>query len=164
MTEEHISQSLFGENGILKRGSQTVVLATHAVHLLDRADNIILLGEDSKVVYQGRCSNLPKELIPRRNLSSTTEPASSGTNYMTAKAKTVDEDFFVPMLHPAAEDSNLAAPDTSRQMGDFKVYKYYLKTMGLKHTIIFAFLGAICMGFTPAQGKKSHTHIYKNEH
>lgn len=153
VTEEHISRSLFGQNGLLRGPSRTVILATHAVHLLDKADNIILLGENSKVLYQGRIPNLPEGLVPKRNFGESRGHEFPDNATAIETVELINNNPFVSTFHPAMRESDLAAPDISRQMGDFQVYKYYLKTMGLKHAILFAVLGAICMGFTPAQSE-----------
>ena len=146
VTEEHISRSLFGQNGLLRGPSRTVILATHAVHLLDKADNIILLGENSKVLYQGRIPNLPEGLVPKRNFGESRGHEFPDNATAIETVELINNNPFVSTFHPAMRESDLAAPDISRQMGDFQVYKYYLKTMGLKHAILFAVLGAICMG------------------
>jgi len=156
MTEEHISRDLFGKNGILRRGAQTVVLATHTVHLLSQADMVIVLGENSKVVYQGTSTNLPRELIPKRDHCCSAELASPSKYDTVGTVERSHDESFVPILHPLTQENDVAAQEVSRQMGDFQVYKYYLNTMGLKHAILFAVLGAICMGFTPAQSEQSY--------
>jgi ATP-binding cassette subfamily C (CFTR/MRP) protein 1 len=160
ITEEIIFRSLLGHGGILRRESQTVVLVTHAVHLLSTADIVILLGGNSDVVYQGQYSNFPMELISTRDLDRSTKPASSKEATTTHRVELFDPEEFVPTFHPAFTELDIVAPDTSRQMGDSKVYKYYLKTTGLKHTLFFVFLGAICMGFTPAQSMNPTTFMY----
>lgn len=152
ITEEHIARSLLGSDGILRRGSQTVILATHAVHLLEKADMIILLGEDSKVVYQGDLANFQKELISMRDLDSTAEEAHLSKSDIVERLEQIDDEDFIPILHPVSREIDTAAPDISRQMGNSRLWGWYIKTMGVKHALLSGILGAICMGFTPAQG------------
>lgn len=151
ITEETIFQSLLGNGGILRRQSQTIVLVTHAVHLLSTADMVILLGSNSDVVYQGPYSSFPKELISTRDLDKSTKATPSEAATATNGVEVANSGDFIPVFHPATTEHEIVAPDTSRQTGDSKVYKFYLKTTGLKHTLLFVILGAICMGFTPAQ-------------
>jgi ATP-binding cassette subfamily C (CFTR/MRP) protein 1 len=151
ITEETIFQSLLGSEGILRRELKTVILVTHAVHLLSTADMVILLGGSSEVVYQGSYSSFPIELISMRDLDVSTRTIPFEEATMKDHVKITNVEDFVPRFHAGFTEHDIIAPDTSRQMGDSKVYKYYLKTMGLKHALLFVFLGAICMGFTPAQ-------------
>jgi ATP-binding cassette subfamily C (CFTR/MRP) protein 1 len=155
ITEETIFQSLFGNNGLLRRGSQTVVLATHAVHFLSAVDHVILLGESSEVVYQGSYSNLPRNLVSMRDLQQQQSPSSDSDFRekisMASHVAIVASEDFIPALHPLATDIDTASPDFTRQTGDATIYRYYLSTMGTKHVLLFVVLGAMCMGFTPAQ-------------
>lgn len=151
ITENIIFQSLFGSDGIFRRGSQTVILATHAIHLLSKADMVILLGNDSDIIYQGSYASFPSELAPRADLHSSSDFSYSDKATMIEKIEAFDSEEFIPRFHPSATELDIVAPNNSRQMGDSAVYKYYLKTMGVKHVVLFVVLGAVCMGFTPAQ-------------
>ena len=144
---------MFGRNGILRRGSQTIVLATHAVHLVSKADNIILLG-DKEVVYKGSYKSFPADLISVRDLDKPTDPDMREDIIIPHQIKPTAAERFVPTFHPSITEVDVVAPDIARQTGDSKIYKYYLKTTGIKHIMLFVFLGAICMGFTPAQSTK----------
>jgi len=155
LTEEHISQALFGSNGILRRGLQTVILVTHAVHLLSKADTIILLGENAKIVYQGVSSSFPRELIVMRGLENSAEPTVLSNPDAVNKIESFDDTSYIATFHPASQESDITVTDISRQTGDFQIYRFYLNTWGFKHTIPFVILGALCMGFTPAQSKTS---------
>jgi ATP-binding cassette subfamily C (CFTR/MRP) protein 1 len=151
MTEEIIFQSLFGANGILKNTSQTVILATHAVHLLPTSDMVIVLGEQGEVVYQGLQTTLPKELISQRNLVDLSDTEYPDSATVSKQIKLVEQIDFAPTFHQPVTVLDASASDIARQTGDSTVWKYYLKTAGYKHSLLFALLGAVCMGFTPAQ-------------
>lgn len=151
VTEETIFQSLLGANGILRGESITVILATHAVHLLPSADLLVVLGESGTIMYQGAPANLPPNLVSMRDASTVREECDPQTkNSSTREFSVVLEDIEVS-LNPELATIDAVTTDSSRQTGDLRVYWYYLKTMGLKHTLLFAILGAICMGFGPAQ-------------
>lgn len=154
VTEELIFRSLLGSNGILRNSSQTVVLATHAVHLLPSADMVILLGETQDFVYQGPRSSLPADLITMRDTSAASDEPDLTTKVLVAEHVTmVDSEDFVPTLEPLEANLDTTTPDATRQTGDSKIYLYYAKTLGWKHAILAVILGALCMGFTPAQSQ-----------
>lgn len=150
VTEETIFQSLLGADGILRQESITVILATHAVHLLPSTDLLVVLGDSGTVTYQGSPANLPPNLVAMRNVS-TGEKRKSQVNDSNIEELPIDLDGMEISLNPELTTVDDATTDASRQQGDRRVYWYYLKTMGLKHTLLFAILGAICMGFGPAQ-------------
>lgn len=151
VTEETIFQSLLGVNGILREESITVILATHAVHLLPSTDLIVVLGDSRTVMYQGTPANLPPNLVSMRNVSAVGEKRDSQTDDSCRGEFSVGSEDIEISLNPELATIDTATTDASRQTGDLRVYWYYLKTMGLKHTLLFAILGAICMGFGPAQ-------------
>jgi ATP-binding cassette subfamily C (CFTR/MRP) protein 1 len=151
MTEEVIFQGLFGPSGILRNTSQTIILATHAVHLLPASDMVILLGESGEVVYQGPQLNLPKELLSQRNLVDISEMEYPDPADVTKRIELVEQADFIPKFHEPVTVIDASAHDIARQTGDSTVWKYYLKTASYKHSLLFVLLGAICMGFTPAQ-------------
>lgn len=151
MTEEIIFQSLLGERGLLKNTLQTVILATHAVHLLSSADSVILLGDAGDVVYQGQRERLPMELVSQRDLGDFPESEYPDRDTTARRVEDAKEAEFTPVFHQTVMAQDASASDISRQTGDKTIWKYYLKTAGYKHSIFFAILGAICMGFTPAQ-------------
>jgi len=154
VTEDIIFRSLFGSDGLLRRQFQTVILATHAVHLLSKADMVILLGNNGDISYQGNYSSFPTELISMNDFSNSINSAHLDKGVMIERVDPVDSEEFVPRFHSlVTEIDDAVALDIARQTGDSTVYKYYFKTMGRNHVILFTILGAICMGFTPAQSK-----------
>ncbi|KFY10023.1 hypothetical protein V492_05242 [Pseudogymnoascus sp. VKM F-4246] len=151
VTEETIFQSLLGADGILRGGSTTVVLATHAVHLLPSTDLLVVLGDSGNITYQGTPANLPPNLVSMRDVSAVGEKHDSKMAAPRVRGLSVDYENVEVSLNSESTTIDSATTDASRQTGDLRVYWYYLKTMGLKHALLFAILGAICMGFGPAQ-------------
>lgn len=151
VTEETIFQSLLGVNGILRQESITVILATHAVHLLPSTDLLVVLGDSGTITYQGTPANLPPNLVSMRDVSAVGEKHDSQTDDSSIGEFSADLEDIEISLNPELPTIDAATTDASRQTGDLRVYWYYLKTMGLKHTLLFAILGAICTGFGPAQ-------------
>jgi ATP-binding cassette subfamily C (CFTR/MRP) protein 1 len=151
MTEEMIFQGLFGATGILRNTSQTILLATHAVHHLPTSDVVILLGDHGEVIYQGPQTNFPKALLSQRDLVELSETEYPDLPTITERTNLVEQADFTPLFHEPLGTLDAAAHDIARQTGDSTVWKYYLKTASYKHSLFFVLLGAICMGFTPAQ-------------
>jgi ATP-binding cassette subfamily C (CFTR/MRP) protein 1 len=151
MTEEIIFQGLFGANGILRNTSQTIILATHAVHHLPASDVVILLGENGEVIYQGAQTNFPKALSSQRNLVKLSETEYPDVPAVTKQIDLAEQPDFTPLFHEPLTMLDASARDIARQTGDSTVWKYYLKTASYKQSFFFVLLGAICMGFTPAQ-------------
>jgi ATP-binding cassette subfamily C (CFTR/MRP) protein 1 len=152
MTEEIIFRNLFGDRGLLRHTLQTVVLATHAVHILSSADSVILLGDlGGGVVYQGPYASMPMELVSQRDFGDIPESEVPDQAAVAHRIELTDEADFKPVLHQPATVLDASASDVSRQTGDSTIWKYYLQTAGFRHCCFFVFLGAICMGFTPAQ-------------
>lgn len=157
VTEETIFQSLLGVNGILRQESITVILATHAVHLLPSTDLLVVLGDSGTIAYQGTPANLPPNLVSMRDVSAIGEKRDFQTDDSSMGEFPADLEDIEISLNPELPTIDAATTDASRQTGDLRVYWYYLKTMGLKHTLLFAILGAICMGFGPAQSMLQST-------
>lgn len=151
VTEENIFQSLLGADGILRQESITVVLATHAVHLLPSTDLLVVLGDSGTITYQGTPANLPPNLVSLRDASNVGEKRSPQMDDSSMGASSLHLEDIEISLNPELTTIDAGTTDASRQTGDLRVYWYYLKTMGLKHALLFAILGAICMGFGPAQ-------------
>lgn len=151
MTEDAVFQGLFGTNGLLKNTSQTVVLATHAVYLLPSADAVILLDADGKVVYQGPQTNLSESLLSRRDLVDMFETEHAKSEPVPINIGSVEQREFMPVFHECIMVADASASDIARQTGDSTIWKFYLQTAGYKNSLIFVLLGAICMGFTPAE-------------
>lgn len=149
--EETIFQSLLGANGILRKESITVILATHAVHLLPSADLLVVLGDGGIIAYQGAPANLPPNLVSMREVSAVAKKQGTQMEDSTERELPVSLEDIEISINPELTTTDATTTDASRQTGDLRVYLYYLKTMGLKHTLLFAILGAICMGFGPAQ-------------
>ncbi|KAI5197133.1 putative multidrug resistance protein [Aureobasidium subglaciale] len=122
-TEQLVFERLLSERGLLKKNHTTVILATHAVHHLHAADHIIALGEGGAVVEQGSFNHLlanqgyiKKLAIEAREQSSLQDPIERTQESDRIVAETVLSDEIAP---------------TDRRLGDFSVYKYYGKRVGL---------------------------------
>ncbi|KUJ15922.1 P-loop containing nucleoside triphosphate hydrolase protein [Mollisia scopiformis] len=122
-TEHQVVERLLGSQGVFKKLGSTVVLATHAIHHLPLADNIIVLGHDGAVLEQGAFEQLRSQGGFVSNLI--IHPGVLGG---------LDAG---PAAEGKAQASKAAVqlPDTSdlsRQIGDVAVYKYYFCSIGWK--------------------------------
>lgn len=146
-TQEFVWDNVFGRHGIFRQHGITVILATHAgkipplyiktrlivqVRHLRDADNIHVLGEDGSVLEQGSFKDLDlqigyvQSLFLKENektiITSNTGSESLGTAPTKAPNASVT----------GATDEE---KDLLRRTGDVQVYKYYLKSIGWKHSI-----------------------------
>jgi ABC-type bacteriocin/lantibiotic exporter with double-glycine peptidase domain len=108
ITENIIFQSLFGTDGIFRRGSQTVILATHAVHLLSKADMVILLGNNGDITYQGEYSSFPTKLIAVTDLHDSTYLTLPDKAIMTERLEIIP---VIGIFHPVAQHSTRCADE-----------------------------------------------------
>ncbi|OBT89356.1 hypothetical protein VE02_01426 [Pseudogymnoascus sp. 03VT05] len=136
VTEETIFQSLLGANGILRKEYNYL---------------LVVLGDDGTITYQGTPANLPPNLVSMRDMSAVGEKRGTQMEDSSERELSANLEDIEVSLNPEPTTIDATTIDASRQTGDLRVYWYYLKTMGLKHTLLFAILGAICMGFGPAQ-------------
>lgn len=57
---KHLFEHVLGPNGFLSKKNSTRILVTHQVHLIQKADHIIILGE-GQILQQGTYSELANE-------------------------------------------------------------------------------------------------------
>ncbi|KAI1176082.1 P-loop containing nucleoside triphosphate hydrolase protein [Nemania sp. FL0916] len=130
VTEEAVFRGVFGMNGLFKKTSTTVILATHSVKRLPEADLIIAMDERGKIVEQGKFSDLN---VPGRYVH------SLKINLLQSTTDTSDES--VPKLDngkPAQDvPTETQVQDLSRQTGDWETYKYYATALGRFKLLIF---------------------------
>jgi len=152
-TENLVFERLLGPEGLLRKSSTTVIIATHAglytkptklsnakvlniVNLLPSADYIIALGANGKVLEQGTFEQLNKldgyvksfsVQQGKRNSEIITEPLGKRTLGTMVASPLVD-----------------AMDEKKRQLGDLSVYKYYFRSIGWFATFMFFALSAIC--------------------
>jgi ABC-type multidrug transport system fused ATPase/permease subunit len=140
-TEEEVFQRVFGSTGILKERGATAILCTHAVRHLPVADHIIALGPDGTLVEEGTFSDLVanKKYVHSLGVNAS-EGKRSGTNSPSA------EDAM-PLTIAKTKSARAAyADDTAaqaRKLGDSRVYKHYLISVGVFWMSTFFITGCI---------------------
>lgn len=150
MTEQHVFTGIFGKDGLLAQLGTTIILATHGgklgplrvetrtymnlVHRLSEADHIVVLGKNGQILEQGSYSSL-----------------SISEDYVQSLAKTEDgtgikknsESQTQAREQPMVPPPQVGTTDSSRQTGDWKIYVYYSKSLGLLGLAAFSLLVAV---------------------
>lgn len=128
-SEQHVFQKVIGPNGLARKHNISVILATHAVKFLPYADHIIALGTNGHVEQQGSFDELRRQPGYTRNLtiSEQTHHRSQSAGKAQMKEK------------GASATEQVAQQDLSRQLGDFAIYRYYLRVAGLTSTALMLF-------------------------
>ena len=139
VTEKKVFARLFGPEGLLRRWRTTVIIATHAVNLLQFADHILALGGDGRILEQGSFESLKeksdgyvnslnvKKTETAEQPSSTDKKEGSGPNNSEGIAKAPKS---------AVEASSQRKP---RPL-DLSIYTYYFRSIGWPYALLFLFL------------------------
>ena len=138
----------------MRKSGTTVILVTHAAHRLPFADSIIALNQNGEIAEQGSFDYL---------MQHGTYVAS-----IAAKHKREDNDNLpdeplettVSFRNPAeSEEIARAEDETSRRVGDWSTYLYYIRACGWTGTFCFL-AGMVCFGLfmkLPGVYSKSQT-------
>ena len=141
-TEQLIFDKLLSPKGLLQKQGRTIVLFTHATKFLPTADHIIVL-EKMDEVKQGTFQSLLKtSTYLQKAISVLSSPRASVPN----TTNSVIHSAPTPTAPSHATEKFLGP---SRQKGDRKIYKYYFKAVGARHSMIL-FVFGICLGFSSA--------------
>ncbi|KAK0130214.1 hypothetical protein ONS96_014922 [Cadophora gregata f. sp. sojae] len=122
VTEQHVFAGVFGKDGLLAQSGTTIILATHGVHRLSEADHIVVLGTNGHILEQGRYNDLAISQAYVQSLAKSQE---------SKKADGIAEPRTQTKDQPAIPVPQVVTTDLGRQTGDWKIYVYYSKSMGL---------------------------------
>ncbi|EPS37133.1 hypothetical protein H072_9271 [Dactylellina haptotyla CBS 200.50] len=140
ITEERIFMRLFGADGLLRRNRVTIILATHAVHRLPHADQIIVMNKTGSIQSRGSWKALSSDSDFIEVLRDAAKREISESSHHDG----INDDQELPHeVTPYADDdarTQATIDDISRKTGDIAVYKHYFKAVGSRHSIIFACL------------------------
>ncbi|KAH8204385.1 hypothetical protein TruAng_001436 [Truncatella angustata] len=131
-TQAHIIRDVFGTEGLLKAMNTTVVFVTHAAHLLDYADYIVVLDVKGQVVKEGP----PEKVINEDMVLSEIEDASAADGQDSMESAGKEHSSSEPANPEPSTSQNSVDVETQR-LGDRAVYKYYFSTFGWPKTIVF---------------------------
>ncbi|EDU42146.1 MdlB ABC-type multidrug transport system ATPase and permease component [Pyrenophora tritici-repentis] len=128
-TEEIIFSSLLGPEGLLRKSNTTVVFATNALHRLSAADHIIVLAADGTIAEQGPYWKLAS------SVSAHVQAVKKNFGHIDYKA--------IALSVPLETQTATEVTGQQRRTGDFTIYKYYVRNVGLFNFTLFFFFGAV---------------------
>lgn len=151
-TQEFLFNRLFRPGGILRDSETTVIMSTHSgkpnssshnvntnythlVELLPSADLIIALDKTGNVVERGTFEklNANQGYVHSLSIDNTSTTNDNGNNSESESIKAPVLEIF--KVEPAAAIDLMS--DSSRQSGEFSVYKYYFDTVGMWWCALF---------------------------
>ncbi|OAQ69331.1 sulfonylurea receptor/ ABC transporter [Purpureocillium lilacinum] len=132
ITERTVFDRVFSQRGILRRTGTQILLATHAVHVLPEADEIIVLGTDGRILEHGHFSKLQKSSQHIASMRMATEDDEN-------MEETVDGQEAV--RDPVGEfESRKRAVQEQAPSSDRNTFKYYFATIGPLSMAVAVFL------------------------
>lgn len=150
-TEGRVFHSLLGLEGLFRRQSATVILASSSTKRLPFADHIVVLNEKGEIAEQGTY----KELVTNGGFVSGLDLPAAEWGYDSTKASAMDQ--LVPSTArwaSTAPPSKQVEPstelDANRRTGDLSIYAYYAGSVGwfAVLTFIIAMSGYVfCISF-----------------
>lgn len=122
------------DNGLLRRWGTTVILATQSVNLLPLSDRVIVL-KDGVVAEQGDFTSLDNigGYVASLEKHNDSEPESSDEAGSGEAPTQAGQDHEA--RPKTAKPSQAEPEDERRQRGDFKVYGFFLKAIGMPFAI-----------------------------
>lgn len=144
-TEEHVFESVLGENGLLRGADTTVIYVTNSVHRFAQADHIISMGSDGTIVEQGTFDELRQQGGYVSNLS-----RHGDRNAQKQGERHEIKGFKQSLLHSNMQEKI----EEENAAGDLTIYGYYIGTFGWMRWLVFCFFCAV-YGFGTAFPSKS---------
>ncbi|KAJ3492561.1 hypothetical protein NLG97_g5309 [Lecanicillium saksenae] len=132
-TETEVFSRVFGSNGILRKRGTTVILSTHSVRHIPRADHIIVLGNEGTIVEQGSFDVLSAGGKYVADLSLQADDVAVEKNEEDEKSSAVP-------MPSRAEDARAEAEMLKRPASDWSVYVHYLQNITKTSSITFGLL------------------------
>ncbi|EGX89739.1 ABC transporter, putative [Cordyceps militaris CM01] len=134
-TQRFVWDQVFGPAGLLRKNGITVVLATHALHLIDQPDSVTLVGDDGPgSLIQGTLDEL-KEKTKIQDLIATSHSSADNDNTTTSSASSQKGGAD----QTASVNDEEKTRDLVRKTGDMTLYSYYLGMVGRKLAVIACF-------------------------
>ncbi|KAJ6784421.1 hypothetical protein PWT90_09986 [Aphanocladium album] len=126
----HISASLFGPGGILRKSKSTVILVTHSKYLMMMADDVLVIDQ-GRIVESRTVASLQSDNgfssgfhIEEATSDSDTEESKEGASIACRSLDRVES--VEDQTRPLPE----GAEDQKRIYGALSVYHYYIKSCG----------------------------------
>ena len=139
-TENRVFHNLLGLDGLLRRQSATIVLASSSSKRLPFADHIVVLDKDGTIAEQGSY----KELIASGGYVSsldlapaewTSLPKESNLDLLMSNTSKLDHSDLLPKESMQTKDD----PDfeANKRTGDLSIYAYYIRSVGWFAVVTF---------------------------
>ncbi|KAJ3480929.1 hypothetical protein NLG97_g7944 [Lecanicillium saksenae] len=143
-TQRQVWDQVFSASGLLRKNGVTVVLATHALHLLDQPDSVILIGDDGPgSLIQGTLNEL-KQNTSIEQLIATSHGSTDGES--TTNASSTSSQKGGTNATPSPQ-SDAAEREQIRKSGDITLYSYYLGMIDRKLAVTFALFCVLSSAF-----------------
>lgn len=139
-TQRFVWDEVFGPSGLLRKNGITVVVATHALHLIDQPDSVILLGDDGPgSLIQGTLDEL-KTKTKIQDLIATSHSADDEAGAATPSSASSQKGVAAASAAAATEGmgDEERQRDVLRKTGDWGLYSYYLNMVGANGVLWFA--------------------------
>ncbi|KAI0401333.1 ABC transporter-like protein [Xylaria palmicola] len=133
VTKEHVFENVFGPRGLLRTSGTTIILFTHDVDLLPKADQVIALGKNGQVVDSGTFEYLSQASGYIKSLEIQDKADDVGPD---KAGETVGVPAELSFEDDTAEAND--PEDITRRLGDTSLYKYFFGHIGLWRMLLFA--------------------------
>lgn len=139
-TQSIVFERLLSQQGLLHRWKTTVIMATGSARFLPRADLILVLSADGTVEGRGSFQELNAAGNDATRIIDSIQ-AKSGDDYISV-SETGEKLKGARKTHNVESKSKTddKNPDTTRQNGDFGIYKYYFACISRTVVAIFFLL------------------------
>ena len=137
-TEGRVFHSLLGLEGLFRRQSATVIVATSSTKRLPFADHIVVLSEHGRITEQGTY----KELVASGGFVSGLDLPPAEWGYETAQGTPMDQlvsstGQYASVPPPSKQIDAPTELDANRRTGDLSIYAYYAGSVGWAAVITF---------------------------
>ncbi|TVY56754.1 ABC transporter FUM19 [Lachnellula cervina] len=146
-TEDAVFSRVFGPTGLLRRRKVTFLLCTHSVRHLPAADHIVALDANGRIVEQGGFISLMQRndgYVNSLGIKSSHHGMSSELLQNQAQLHGSANGLSGITADMATIERGL--DDTSRRLGDRKLYRTYITSMGYSLAMIILTFGVL-VGF-----------------
>jgi ATP-binding cassette subfamily C (CFTR/MRP) protein 1 len=129
---KHIAVSVFGSSGIARTYGLTILMTTHSgTHVVQQADQIVVLGCDGRIVEQGSFKMLAGNRNSFLHTIELREDKDPGD-----PSKEPNDSVDIP-TDSVEELDNLLDSAPARRTGEFSTYAYWFRSFGLKLSLLF---------------------------
>ncbi|KAK3337596.1 putative multidrug resistance-associated protein [Cercophora scortea] len=144
-----VAEKVFGKSGILRAKGTLVVLATHAVQILQEVDRVLLMGKTGAIIDAGTCAELAERHQDILQQGQTRNSALSPDSPNPETAAEEDEEEAAEPAYLTEYQLALETQlnDLQRQKGDWRSYAYYIGAMGWANFGFFVFLACAYVVF-----------------